>query len=31
MYLVINLPIDRCLDLGGAWNYDEWKCDGARY
>lgn len=22
--------IDGCLDAGGRWNYDTWRCEGAR-
>ena len=25
--LMIDYPIDKCLDLGGRWNYQEWRCD----
>lgn len=24
--LIVDLPIDKCLDRGGAWDYKEWKC-----
>jgi hypothetical protein len=24
------IMIDDCLDAGGRWNYDTWRCEGAR-